>query len=91
VDEGEVVQYFLDLGTRRLGRMARRVAYAANWDGRSETLVALPSMREANHTLRNPASGQEMSFVASIVDLRVLVILQMMRCSRLRGAGRIGK
>jgi hypothetical protein len=50
--------------------------------------VALPSLHEVNRTLMNLASGREMSFVASIVDSRDLVILQMRRCSRLRGAGR---
>jgi hypothetical protein len=67
------------------------VALAANLDGWSETLAALLSMREANRTLRNPESGQAMSCVASIVDLRVLVIQQTRRCSQLRGAGKTRK
>jgi hypothetical protein len=66
------------------------VACAANSDGPSETLVALPSMREASHTLMSLVSARVMSFAASIVDLRDLVILQRRRCSRLREAEKIG-
>jgi len=84
------VECSLDPETPRLGRRERRAACAVNSGVWSETLVALLSMREANHTLKNLASGQETSFVASIADLRVLVIPQMMDCSQLRGAAKTG-
>jgi hypothetical protein len=90
VDEDGGEQRPLDPVTRRLGRRVRIVACAANPDGRSETLVALPSMREANRILMNPVSGRAMSFAASIADLRDLVIPQRRHCSRLRGAEKIG-
>jgi hypothetical protein len=48
-------------------------------------------MREASHTQMNPVSGRVMSFAASVADLRDLVILLRRHCSRLRGAGKIGK
>ena len=49
-----------------------------------------PSMHEAKHIPKSLAIGQETSFVASVVGLRALAILQKRDHSRLRGVKKTG-